>query len=167
MRPRSSQLAIAPLLAVVATMLVSPTTAPTRLGTIIHQDAPDAIPGRYLVVLQGDPLAPRLPDVSGTADRLVRRYGGTVGRRFAAALLGFTLTASERQAAAIAGDPAVRFVEQDTAVRPVEPLPGPVIRPDNTQTNAPWHLSAGGRVRRGSCARSTRSVPAPRSPRRC
>jgi len=82
------------------------------------------IPGEYLVVLAdgvaSDPMLPGswgLP-VAEVARRLAARYGGAVERSYEHALLGFAIRISEDAARRLAGDPAVRLVEQNAAVEP-------------------------------------------------
>lgn len=102
-----------------------------------HQDAPAArsaklvqvarpIAGQYVVVLaDGVPAA----DVGVTAASLTRRYGGTVVRTYATALRGFEALLSADQARRVADDSAVKFVEEDGAVRTAA-----------IQAVAPWGL---------------------------
>jgi subtilisin family serine protease len=117
--------------------------------------APDdiAIPDQYIVVLKGAPAAqlaaadraavaatvdgpshrpgaaPRGPADPGLVDRLAAAHGAEVVRRFDAALRGFSARMTAEDAAALAADPAVAYVEQDV-----------VVHGDAVQTNAGWGL---------------------------
>jgi large repetitive protein len=73
------------------------------------------VPERYIVVLGDDALTAE--EVAREADAQARRHGGKLRRVFRAALRGFTVEMTERQARALADDPAVRYVEEDGDVR--------------------------------------------------
>ncbi|GAB3488963.1 S8 family serine peptidase [Amycolatopsis cihanbeyliensis] len=83
-----------------------------------------AIAGSYIVLLKpgGRPVA----EVAGA---LAEQHGGEVDRTYGAALRGFTLSASERQARRLAADPRVDRVEADS-----------VVSTEGTQTTPPWNL---------------------------
>ncbi len=106
--------------------------APT--GDIRYAGAPDAVSGSYLVVLKTDAvgaansLAARTA-VPGRAAGLTKRYGGTVGTVWSAALTGYRATMSPAQARRLAADPSVAYVEQDR-----------VVTTQGTQTGATWGL---------------------------
>ncbi|MET7967384.1 S8 family peptidase [Micromonospora sp. NPDC005305] len=107
--------------------------APT--GDVRYASAPDAISGSYLVVLKGDAVgaANSLAARTAVPDRaagLARRYGGSVGTVWSAALTGYSATMSPAQARRLAADPAVAYVEQDR-----------VVTTQATQANPPsWGL---------------------------
>ncbi|SCF30686.1 Peptidase inhibitor I9 [Micromonospora viridifaciens] len=106
--------------------------APT--GDIRYASSPDAISGSYLVVLKGDAVgaANSLAARTAVPDRaagLAKRYGGTVGTVWSAALTGYSAKMSEGQARRLAADPAVAYVEQDR-----------VVTTQATQTGATWGL---------------------------
>ena len=84
------------------------------------------IPNQYIVVLKDD-----ITDVDGEAVRLTRDFGGdrAGGYTYHAALKGFSVRMPEEQAARLAGDPRVAFVEEDGVVHMV-----------TTQTGATWGL---------------------------
>jgi subtilisin family serine protease len=84
------------------------------------------IPNQYIVVLK-DSVA----DVDGEAGRLARDFGGDreAGYTYHRAIKGFSVRMPEAQAAKLAGDPRVAFVEEDGAVSMV-----------TTQTGATWGL---------------------------
>ena len=77
---------------------------------------PDAVAGRYLVVLR-DTAAPREREVPAVARQLADRFSGTLGYIYTAALHGFSISLGEAQARRLAADPAVAYVEQDQRVR--------------------------------------------------
>ncbi|WNM40431.1 S8 family peptidase [Micromonospora halotolerans] len=107
--------------------------APT--GDVRYASAPDAISGSYLVVLKDDAVGAANSRTARTAvpDRaagLAKRYGGSVGTVWSAALTGYSATMSPAQARRLAADPAVAYVEQDR-----------VVTTQATQTNPPsWGL---------------------------
>jgi subtilisin family serine protease len=70
------------------------------------------MPGSYLVTLK-DTATQRSGGVSDVAQKLAARHGGTVSIVYTAALKGFAIRTSEPAARRLAGDPAVKFVEQD------------------------------------------------------
>ncbi|MFD2764706.1 S8 family peptidase [Micromonospora eburnea] len=106
--------------------------APT--GDVRYAAAPDAVSGSYLVVLKSDAVGPANSLAARTAvpDRaagLAKRYGGSVGTVWSAALTGYSAKMSEGQARRLAADPAVAYVEQDR-----------VVTAQATQTGATWGL---------------------------
>ncbi len=103
-------------------------------GDIQGEGAPNAIDGRYVVVLKEAEVGAALSDraratVRSKAESLATRYGGTVVNVFDAALTGFSVTLNPYQARKLATDSAVQFVEVDQ-----------VLSLDATQTNPPWGL---------------------------
>ncbi len=84
------------------------------------------IANQYIVVLKDD-----VADVEGEAIRLSREFGGdrNEGHTYQRALKGFSMRMPEAQAARLANDPRVAFVEEDGVVSLVA-----------TQTNATWGL---------------------------
>jgi subtilisin family serine protease len=82
------------------------------------------IPGSYIVVLaddaSGSVQARRAAEMAG---ELAAVHGGTVAFTNEHALRGFALRTSTRAAAALARDPRVRYVEQDSEVWAVATLP--------------------------------------------
>jgi serine protease len=98
------QLAGAVCLAVASSALAQEVQTPER-----------AIPGQYIVVLndQNDQQVTRA-SVESSADGLARQYGGRVRHVYSNALRGFAATMSATSAAALARNPRVRYVEQDS-----------------------------------------------------
>lgn len=90
------------------------------------------VPDSYIVVLEdaafGAAKVPRLA-VSRVADELARHHGGRVTHAYERALRGFATKMSKAQAQALARDPRVKYVEQDSVVWAVD-----------TQGNPPWGL---------------------------
>jgi subtilisin family serine protease len=84
------------------------------------------IPNQYIVVLKND-----VADVDAEALRLAREFGGdrNEGQTYHRALKGFSVRMPEAQAAKLANDPRVEFVEEDGVVSIV-----------TTQTGATWGL---------------------------
>jgi subtilisin family serine protease len=103
----------------------TPAALPTR--AVLGAAAADAIPGSYIVVLK--PGSAEAGQVTSAAQRLTQRYGGRVKNNYQATVRGFQATMSATEAARLAANPAVQFVEQDARVR----LSG-------TQTGATWGL---------------------------
>ena len=86
-----------------------------------------AIPGRYIVVLDDQQVAS--VSVTALADAMVRQHGGRVRAVYEHAIRGFAATMSATAAAALARNPRVRYVEQDSERFIVD-----------TQPNATWGL---------------------------
>ncbi|BCJ57770.1 S8 family peptidase [Micromonospora endophytica] len=118
--------------AVSAASTTAAVAAPT--GEIRGAGAANAISGSYLVVLRTDVVGAvgssaarnAVPDRAST---LVKRYGGKVSDTYSAALTGFAAKMTATQAARLAANPAVAYVEQDKAVSI-----------DATQSNPTWGL---------------------------
>jgi subtilisin family serine protease len=124
--------AVAVVVGVAATGTATALAAPT--GEIRGASAPGAIAGSYVVVLKADAVgsvgSALARDAMPTrASSLVGRYGGTVTAVYSAALTGFSARMSVAQAARLAADPTVAWVEQDK-----------VVSLDATQQNATWGL---------------------------
>lgn len=83
------------------------------------EDPRTAIPGHYIVVLNDHSLSEA--EVRRTANRIVARYGGAAPD-ILASLCGFTYLGTAAQAARVAQDDRVQFVEQDRTVRTEDTL---------------------------------------------
>jgi subtilisin family serine protease len=88
-------------------------------------DAPGAIPGQYIVVLQNTATSAATQRVRSAATSL----GATVLQDYGAALKGFAATMPPAALAAVLADSAVTFVEADNYTEDLE-----------TQLNPPWGL---------------------------
>ncbi|OLB81470.1 MAG: hypothetical protein AUI14_03280 [Actinobacteria bacterium 13_2_20CM_2_71_6] len=77
------------------------------VGSVVDANGPDAIPGSYIVVLK---------DFERNPYALTGRYGGVVVREYGSAVHGFSARMSSGQAARMAADPAVAYVQQDARV---------------------------------------------------
>jgi serine protease len=86
-----------------------------------------AIPNQYIVVLRDERVG--RADVRATAEALARPQGGRVMHHYEHALRGFAVAISATGAAALARNPLVRYVEQDSVMGTVA-----------TQVNATWGL---------------------------
>lgn len=86
-----------------------------------------AIPGQYIVVLDDQQVAGA--NIRLLADALARQHGGRVGHVYESAIRGFAVAMSATSAAALARNPRVRYVEQDSERVIVD-----------TQVNATWGL---------------------------
>ncbi|QKW25155.1 S8 family peptidase [Streptomyces seoulensis] len=96
-------------------------------GRIVGADRPGAVEGSYIVTFK-DSVA--RADVPGAAKELARRHAGSLRYTYTAALRGFAVRMSEKQAEELAADPSVARVEADAAAYAVD-----------TQTNPPsWGL---------------------------
>jgi subtilisin family serine protease len=93
--------------------------AKTELGAIVGEDAPGAIAGEYIVVLEDD---------ASLTTKLAEVDGGEVVDTFAE-VDAFLLEATETEAKELAAEDGVAFVEQNA-----------VVSLDATQTNATWGL---------------------------
>ncbi|BEL10388.1 hypothetical protein Q0Z83_085790 [Actinoplanes sichuanensis] len=122
MRPATRGAAILAGTAIAVTLSTPAFAGPTT-GTVRYADSPTAVDGSYVVVFKsGEADRTR-------ADRLTKRYGGSVDRVFGNAVEGYTAKLTAAQAARLAGDPSVASVEADQ-----------VVRIADTQTSAPWGL---------------------------
>src|SRR5204863_1498107 len=74
-------------------------------------------------------LEDRVADVAGTASDLVKQHSGRTKHIYGKALKGFAAELSEKEAAAVAADPRVKYVEEDS-----------VVSIDTTQTGATWGI---------------------------
>lgn len=124
--------------ALIATLLVGVAFATVSFGPIaisgqkkgvIRSESP--VPGRYIVVLEGDNSERQLVDAEVTTkgQYLTARFGGEVKDVFSAALSGMVIEMSPEQAEEMNLDPEVRFIEEDS-----------FISVSATQLNSPWHL---------------------------
>jgi len=86
--------------------------------------AKNKIPNSYIIVLES-----RVDDVDGTADELSKQHFGKLKHLYKSALKGFSAELSEKEAAKIADDPRVKYVEEDG-----------IVQIDTTQTGATWGL---------------------------
>lgn len=82
------------------------------------------IPGHYIVVLEN-----RIDDVDGIADELTLKHFGKLKHVYKAALKGFAAELSDREAAKLAADPRVKYVEEDG-----------IVELDTTQSSPTWGL---------------------------
>jgi subtilisin family serine protease len=96
------------------------------LGKLRRQVPEKRIANQYIVVLKDD-----VTDVDAEALRLARDFGGdrNEGHTYHTAIKGFSVRMSEQQAARLANDPRVDYVEEDGVVSIV-----------TTQTGATWGL---------------------------
>ncbi|MEU6023241.1 S8 family peptidase [Micromonospora sp. NPDC047134] len=123
---------VATAAAVSAATTTAAVAAPT--GEIRGAGASNAISGSYLVVLRSDAVgtagsSAARAAVPDRASALVKRYGGSVSDVFSAALTGFSVKMTAAQAARLAANPAVEYVEQDQKITLAA-----------TQTNPTWGL---------------------------
>ncbi|AOS65880.1 S8 family peptidase [Actinoalloteichus hymeniacidonis] len=110
-------------------------------GSIRHADAETAIAGSYIVVLDDAEVGTSTSAVTRSAASLTSTYGGTVQRTYSAAIDGFEAKLSEREAEALAADPAVAYVEQNARVG-LSLAPAPQqVSVQAVQTNPPsWGI---------------------------
>ena len=93
---------------------------------LIQRD--DGIANEYIVVLEGAALARIAPGarasaraaIEATIDRVAATRSVAIGRRYTAALRGFSARMTEADARMLAADPAVAFVEQNGLVHTSE-----------------------------------------------
>jgi subtilisin family serine protease len=95
-------------------------------GKFRRARADKKIANQYIVVLKDDAV-----DVEGESIRLSRDFGGdrNGGYSYQRALKGFSVRMPEQQAARLANDPRVEFVEEDS-----------IVSLGTTQTGATWGL---------------------------
>ena len=107
----------------------APVALPT--GTVIDASGADSIANSYIVVLKGESAA--AANVTSASQALVKRYGGAVRNNYIATVRGFNAVMSAAQAARLAADESVEFVEQDAKVTSTAAATG-------TQSNPTWGL---------------------------
>jgi subtilisin family serine protease len=90
----------------------TPTALPT--GTVLDAAGAEAIAGSYIVVLK--PGSAEASQVASASQRLAKRYGGRVLNNYLATVRGFQADMTATEAARLAANPAVQFVEQDARV---------------------------------------------------
>lgn len=100
--------------------LSDPTDVASRQADVVANASPgDVIPGRYIVSLKS----------GADMQSLVATFSDRISRRFSQALNGFVVDLTEAEADALASDPSVANVEQDSVVGLVA-----------DQTGATWGL---------------------------
>ena len=130
---------IASVVVAMATLALMPARAQRQdLGLLaqsdrpkMHRHGPNAIPHRYIVVLDVDatPGAGDFSTTAATASLLSASYGAVPDHVYAHAINGFSAQMTEEQALALSDDPGVAFVEEDQ-----------VMSIDVTQSNATWGI---------------------------
>jgi hypothetical protein len=85
------------------------TPAVAAEGDVVGAGAPDALAGRYIVVLKQAPTPAEAAALAGL-------YGGTLKRLYRSALPGFAVRMSAAAARKLAAHPAVSYVQQDQEV---------------------------------------------------
>ncbi len=91
----------------------TPDARPT--GTIVATPGAEAIRDSYIVVLRSDSDA--AGHVTSASQALVKRYGGEVRHNYLATVRGFQAEMTATEAAHLAADPSVDYVQQDARVR--------------------------------------------------
>ncbi|MBH5338699.1 S8 family peptidase [Streptomyces pactum] len=91
-------------------------------GRIVGADRPGAVDGSYIVTFK-DSVA--RADVPASAKALAQRHAGEVRFTYTAALRGFAVRMTERQAKKLAADPSVARVEADGVAYAVGTQPNP------------------------------------------
>jgi hypothetical protein len=112
------------LLVLLALLVALPVVAGGRKEGKLHKAKGKRVVGQYIVVLED-----RVADVDGEADDLVRLHRGRKNHTYKKTLKGFSAELSDKEAARLAEDPRVRYVEEDAEV---------TIQA--TQTGATWGL---------------------------
>ncbi len=91
-------------------------SASAARGKLVRQA--NAIPGEYIVVLKDQPMAriapARVVDLDAKIDRLAGLHRAEIKQRYAAALAGFSAKMTERDALALADDPDVDYIEENS-----------------------------------------------------
>ncbi|MGW0931775.1 S8 family peptidase [Streptomyces sp. NPDC002644] len=101
-----------------------PASAAEATGTIAYANAENAVKGSYIVTLKSDTKA-NTAKGKGVAEK----HGAEVEKTFRKAVNGYTIEATEAEAAKLAADPAVALVEQNRT-----------FTTQATQTNPTWGL---------------------------
>lgn len=92
-----------------------------QLAPVLHEGAPKAIPGQYIVVFK--PENPRMASKAGSArqallaaEEIVKKFDGTVGFTYTSALIGFSAKLPPRALEAIRALPGIAYIEADQTV---------------------------------------------------
>ncbi|HUQ54873.1 S8 family peptidase [Lentzea sp.] len=93
-----------------AAAVVPAASAQENVGTILGADRADVVKDSYIVSLKADTAS------RAAAPGLASKYGGQVGQVWQHALNGFSVKMTAQQAARLAADPKVAFVQQDAEV---------------------------------------------------
>ncbi|MBB5956846.1 subtilisin family serine protease [Saccharothrix tamanrassetensis] len=91
---------------------------------IVNADSADAVPGRYIVVFKSQGQGAQA--VGAAAVSMARQYGGQIRHTYGAVLDGYSVAMSADEAAEVASDPKVQYVQQVTRMVATD-----------TQTNPP------------------------------
>ena len=83
-------------------------SAESPKGTIAYADAPNAVEGSYIVTLKSGTKA-----TTAQGKCVAKKYGADVEHTFREAVNGYTVEATEAEAAELAADPSVALVEQN------------------------------------------------------
>lgn len=106
----------------------------------LHAAGPEAVPGRYIVVLKQPADGARASAAKALVEPVAtaQEAGGTVRRSYTSTLRGFSADLPATALAEVRRDPAVAYV-QPVRVHRQEPVaPSRSVPP--TQRRAPWHL---------------------------
>lgn len=76
----------------------------------------NAIPGRYIVVLDPNTVGATEESSRSTAEGMSRAYGGKVDKVYSSALKGFSTEMSREQAESMSSDSRVLFIEPDAEI---------------------------------------------------
>ncbi|RDI21673.1 peptidase inhibitor I9 [Lentzea flaviverrucosa] len=97
-----------------AAAVVPAASAQENVGTILGADRADVVKDSYIVSLKADTAS------RAAAPGLASKYGGQVGQVWQHALNGFSVKMTAKQAARLAADPKVAFVQQDAEVHALD-----------------------------------------------
>ncbi|MGW0431975.1 S8 family serine peptidase [Micromonospora sp. NPDC003197] len=92
----------------------TPAVAAPAEGQILQAGGATAVADSYIVVLKNDMVTSS--DVTGSANTLASRYGGTVARTYQHALRGFEAKMTAEEARQLAAEPSVKYVQQNHTV---------------------------------------------------
>lgn len=102
----------AALMAVAGALSYGTPAAAVPTGRILYADSPNAVAGRYIVVLKESAQLRTSAAISTKAKALAARFSGQTRHIYADVLPGFSVTMSAGRAAQLAADPSVAYVEQ-------------------------------------------------------
>src|SRR5688500_3750417 len=97
-----------------AAAVVPAASAQENVGTILGADRADVVKDSYSVSLKADSAS------RAAAPGLASKYGGQVGQVWQHALNGFSVKMTAKQAARLAADPKVAYVQQDAEVHALD-----------------------------------------------
>ncbi|HSH02368.1 MAG TPA: S8 family peptidase [Anaerolineae bacterium] len=94
-----------------------PNGAAQMQAPLLHTDNANVIPGQYIVVIKDQPGKSTAAAASSSAQREVRRMGGSIVHNYNHAITGFSARMSANAVEALRKNPNVAYIEADQTVQ--------------------------------------------------